>query len=88
MQYRRDYRTEGLDGETLYVEEAEVVLDQDNHGARFPRVMGNASVVQSDIAAFDRKMALYLGFFGAGSIVVNALAILFGLRPLTSVPGR
>ncbi|RIY01302.1 histidine kinase [Aureimonas flava] len=84
MQYRRDYRTEGLDGETLYVEEAEVVLDQENHTARF-RVMGNASVVQSDIAAFDRKMALYLGFFGLGSIVINALAILYGLRPLTSV---
>ncbi len=84
MQYRRDYRTEGLDGETLYVEEAEVVLDQDNHAARF-RVMGNASVVQSDIAAFDRKMALYLGFFGLGSIVINALAILYGLRPLASV---
>ncbi len=84
MQYRRDYRTEGLDGETLYVEEAEVVLDQENHTARF-RVMGNASVVESDIAAFDRKMALYLGFFGLGSIVINALAILYGLRPLTSV---
>ncbi|WP_407061647.1 ATP-binding protein [Aureimonas sp. SK2] len=84
MQYRRDYRTEGLDGETLYVEEAEVVLDQDNHAARF-RVMGNASVVESDIAAFDRKMALYLGFFGLGSILVNALAILVGLRPLTGV---
>ncbi len=84
MQYRRDYRTEGLDGETLYVEEAEVVLDQDNHAARF-RVMGNASVVESDIDAFDRKMALYLGFFGLGSIVVNALAILYGLRPLAGV---
>ncbi|WP_182085611.1 ATP-binding protein [Aureimonas sp. ME7] len=84
IQYRRDYRTMGLDGETLYVEEAEVVLDAENHTARF-RVMGNASVVESDVAAFDRKMALYLGLFGLGSIVINALAILYGLHPLTKV---
>ncbi|MET0257985.1 MAG: histidine kinase, partial [Methylobacterium sp.] len=84
QQYRRDYRMKGLDGEMLYVEEAEVALDSENHAARF-RVMGNASVVDADIAAFNRMLALYLGLFGLGSIVVNALAILFGLHPLVGV---
>ncbi|MBB3949343.1 ATP-binding protein [Aureimonas jatrophae] len=83
-QYRRDYRTTGLNGETLYVEEAEVVLDGDNHAARF-RVMGNASVVDGDVAAFNRRLGLYLGVFGLGSIVINALAILTGLHPLIGV---
>ncbi|MBB3996559.1 ATP-binding protein [Aureimonas pseudogalii] len=84
QQYRRDYRMKGLDGEMLYVEEAEVALDSENHAARF-RVMGNASVVDADIADFNRMLALYLGLFGLGSIVVNALAILFGLHPLVGV---
>ncbi|WP_185985630.1 ATP-binding protein [Aureimonas mangrovi] len=83
-QYRRSYLTDGLDGERVLVEEAEVVLDADNHAARF-RVMGNASVVQADIARFNRTLALYLGLFGLGSILINALAILFGLRPLGTV---
>lgn len=84
IQYRRDYRAEGLDGERVYVEEAEVVLDGDNHAARF-RVMGNASVVDDDVSGFNRRLALYLGLFGLGSIVVNAGAILFGLHPLVAV---
>ncbi|ALN73954.1 hypothetical protein M673_14600 [Aureimonas sp. AU20] len=84
MQYRRDYRVPGLDGETLYVEEAEVVLDSDNHAARF-RVMGNASTLDADIVAFNRQLTLYLGLFGLGSTVINALAILYGLRPLSVV---
>ncbi|WP_244498442.1 ATP-binding protein [Aureimonas ureilytica] len=84
MQYRRDYRVPGLDGETLYVEEAEVVLDGENHAARF-RVMGNASTLDADIAAFNRSLTLYLGLFGLGSTVINALAILYGLRPLSVV---
>ncbi len=83
-QYRRDYRAAGLDRERVYVEEAEVVLDADNHAARF-RVMGNASVVDADVSGFNRRLALYLGLFGLGSIVVNAGAILFGLHPLIAV---
>ncbi len=83
-QYRRSYEAPGLDGETVYVEEAEVVLDADNHAARF-RVMGNADVVRADVARFNRRLSLYLGAFGAGSILINALAILIGLSPLGRV---
>lgn len=84
LQYRRDYRAAGLDGETVYVEEAEVVLDSDNRAARF-RVMGNASLVEADVARFNGRLTVYLGLFGLGSILINALAILYGLRPLRRV---
>ncbi|KQT88245.1 ATP-binding protein [Aurantimonas sp. Leaf443] len=83
LYYRRQYEAAGLNGEDLFVLETEVVLDADNHAARF-RVMGNASVIAGDKAQFDRSLALYLGLVGLGSVVTNALAILFGLKPLTA----
>ncbi|MFD2237057.1 ATP-binding protein [Aureimonas populi] len=84
IQYQRSYAAEGLDGERLHVEEAEIVLDPGDHVARF-RVMGNASLVDADVASFNRRLALYFGLFGLGSIFVNAMAILYGLRPLKRV---
>ena len=83
-QYRRSYLADGLDGEHVRVEEAEIVLDAENHAARF-RVMGNASVVAADVRQFNRWLTLYLGLFGLGSILINALAILYGMRPLARV---
>ncbi|KAB0679937.1 ATP-binding protein [Aureimonas leprariae] len=82
--YRRTYEARGLEGEALTVVETEIVLDGDNRAARF-RVMGNASLLQADIRQFDRTLAIYLAVFGLGSIVINALTILFGLKPLTGV---
>lgn len=83
-QYRRSYRATGLDGETVHVEEMEVALDPSDHAARF-RAMGNASLVETDVSAFNGRLALYLALFGLGSILINALAILYGLRPLSRV---
>ena len=83
-QYRRDYRAQGLGDERVYVEEGEVVLDAENHTARF-RVMANASFLEEDLARFYRRLRLYLGLFGLGSILINALAILIGLHPLIGV---
>ena len=84
LYYRRDYEAEGREGETLKVVETEIVLDQENHIARF-RVMGNASLLNADIAQFDWRLGFYLGGFGLGSILINGGAILFGLRPLAKV---
>lgn len=80
-EYRRSYMENGLDGERLRVVETEVVLDSANHAARF-RVMGNASLVAADVEQFNWALAFYLGLFGLGSALVNALTILLGLRPL------
>ena len=84
LYYRRDYEAPGLDGEELKVVETEIVLDQENHVARF-RVMGNASLLNADTEQFDWRLGLYLGCFGLGSILINAVAILYGLRPLVAV---
>ncbi|WP_152045386.1 ATP-binding protein [Aureimonas psammosilenae] len=82
--YRRTYEARGLEGEALTAVETEILLDQDNRAARF-RVMGNASLLKADIRRFDRTLAGYLAVFGLGSIVINAMTILLGLRPLTNV---
>lgn len=82
--YRRTYEARGLEGEQLTVVETEILLDQDNRAARF-RVMGNASLLSADIRQFDRTLAIYLAIFGLGSIVINAMTILLGLRPLAGV---
>ncbi|MBP0614757.1 histidine kinase [Jiella sp. KSK16Y-1] len=82
--YRRSYEEPGLDGETLEVIETEVVLDSDNHTARF-RVMGSLSAVRDDIAAFDRTLLFYLGTVGLGTVLVNVIVILVALRPLGRV---
>lgn len=83
-QFRRHYETQGLGGETLTVFETEVVLDTDNRIARF-RVMGNRSELDAEISAFRNRIYTYLGIFGLGTIAINAVAILFGLRPLMRV---
>lgn len=79
--FRRSYLADGLDGETVDVFETEVALGTEDQVARF-RVMGNRNEFEAEIADFSRSLYLYLAVFGIGSIFVNALAILVGLRPL------
>ncbi len=79
--FRRNYLADGLDGETVDVFETEVSLGTEDQVARF-RVMGNHNEFEAEIAEFSRSLYLYLGLFGLGSIAVNAMAILAGLRPL------
>lgn len=79
--YERFYVEDDGEGNTVQVAETEVVLDQDGRAARF-RVSGNRAIVESDIQAFANRLYLALGGFGIGSLVVNAFAILIGLKPL------
>ncbi len=81
--FRRHYLAAGLDGETLDVYETEVSLGTEDQVARF-RVMGNHNEFEAEISEFSKSLYLYLGLFGLGSIAVNALAIMAGLRPLKS----
>lgn len=83
-QFQRRYMAEGLNGEALQVFESEFVLGADTRVARF-RVMGNQSEVEAEIGAFERLLYTYLAIFGAGTIAINAIAILLGLRPLRRV---
>lgn len=82
--FQRSYRTQGISGEEIEVLESEFVLGSQNHIARF-RVMGNRSELEWEIGVFESRLALYLSVFGLGMIAINAIAILFGLRPLHTV---
>lgn len=79
--YERFYPAYDAFGNHVLVAETEVVLDSDGRAARF-RVSGNLTVVDSDIQGFTRNLYIALVVFGVLSLVVNGLAILFGLRPL------
>ena len=84
IDFQRRYQAQGLDGEQIRVVESEFVLDAENRVARF-RVMGNLSELEEEIWQFRRQLYIYLALFGLGMIAINALAILFGLRPLDRV---
>ena len=68
-------------GRRVQVAETEVVLDGEGHAARF-RVTGNLAVVEDQIADFSRSLHVALAVFGFGSLLLNGLAILYGLKPL------
>lgn len=75
----RQYGAVDWAGNAVSVVETEVELG--NGAARF-RVTGNRDVVEADIAGFSRRLYLALALFGVGSLIVNAIAILYGLKPL------
>ncbi|MGE6782196.1 ATP-binding protein [Ensifer adhaerens] len=82
--YVRFYTTTDPFGNEVEVSETEVVLDIQGHTARF-RVAGNRDVLEADINRFTRNLTIALSIFGLGGLGVNALTILFGLRPLDEV---
>ncbi|MCY0094454.1 sensor histidine kinase [Hoeflea ulvae] len=79
--YQRSYAARDDQGNRLEVVETEVELDAEGHAARF-RVAGNREVLEDEIAEFSGNLYLVLALFGIGSLLVNAVAILYGLRPL------
>ncbi|MXN51394.1 histidine kinase [Shinella sp. AETb1-6] len=79
--YERFYTTIDSFGNEVEVGETEVVLDDEGRTARF-RVVGNRDVLESDISDFSGSLYLALAGFGVGSLLLNAAAILIGLRPL------
>ncbi|AGA65243.1 Sensor histidine kinase [Liberibacter crescens BT-1] len=79
--YERFYSVKDEFGNMIQVAETEIVLDIDGRAARF-RVSGNLDTVEQDVKAFSQSLYLSLGVFGVGSLLVNAMAILYGLKPL------
>jgi len=82
--YERVYSSTDSNGRTVLVSETEVLLGDQGEVARF-RVTGNQADVDTDVSAFSRQLYLFLAVFGIGSLLVNAIAILFGLRPLDRI---
>ncbi|MGJ7037622.1 signal transduction histidine kinase [Shinella sp. BE166] len=79
--YERFYTTIDSFGNEVEVGETEVVLDGEGRTARF-RVVGNRDVLEADIDDFSGSLYLALAGFGFGSLLLNAAAILIGLKPL------
>lgn len=79
--YERFYPMVDAVGNKLLVAETEVVLDGGDRAARF-RVSGNLDVVEEEIGFFSTRLYAGLALFGFGGLVVNGLAILYGLKPL------
>ncbi len=79
--YQRAYPSSDSFGNAVFVVETEVELDEEGRAARF-RIVGNRDATEADIARFSRQLVISLVLFGIGSLLVNAGAILFGLKPL------
>lgn len=79
--YERFYPMTDPYGNHLRVAETEVVLDANGRAARF-RVSGNLDVVEEDVRFFTTRLYTGLALIGLGGLIVNGLAILYGLKPL------
>lgn len=79
--YERYYEMTDEVGNKIRIAETEVVLDDQGRAARF-RVSGNLQVIEDEIAFFTSRLYGALAVVGIGGLIVNGLAILFGLKPL------
>ena len=98
--FERYYAATDSAGNDIRVAEAEISLQEDAddevsdfsadqsdavyRSVRF-RMIGNHQVVEDDVAIFNRSLYFALALFGAGSLVLNALVVLVGLKPLERV---
>jgi signal transduction histidine kinase len=99
--FERYYATVDSAGNPVRVAEAEISMDVEptdeetdlnsdpaaepvSRIVRF-RMIGNHKVVEQDVATFNRSLYLALLLFAAGSLGLNALVILLGLKPLDHV---
>ncbi|MGV2129944.1 ATP-binding protein [Agrobacterium vitis] len=79
--YERFYGMTDSFGNRLRIAETEVILDESGRAARF-RVSGNLKVVEDEITGFSHRLYAVLAMFGVGGLLVNAVTIIFGLKPL------
>ncbi|PIT69952.1 ATP-binding protein [Bartonella tribocorum] len=77
----RSYRIKGNNGQKLQVIESDVVLDNQNHVARF-RLVGNIDEAHAQVKEFKRTLQIFLWSFGIGSVLINIALIFFSFQPL------
>lgn len=82
-QFRRDFLTDGPGGEEIRVLESEIDLG-DGRIARF-QIAGNQTEFEYSVRDFARRVVLMLLVFGLGVVLINAVILLIGLRPLDHV---
>ena len=79
--YERFYEATDTAGNQIRIVETEIVLDEEGRAARF-RVSGNLEVVEEEISFFTTRLNLALLVVGVGGLMINGLAIIYGLKPL------
>ena len=79
--YERFYEATDTAGNHIRIVETEIVLDDEGRAARF-RVTGNLEVVEEEISFFTTRLNAALLVVGVGGLIINGLAILYGLKPL------
>jgi signal transduction histidine kinase len=96
--FERYYAAKDSAGNDVRVSEAEISMEEDNgddvsdltsnaatdsiyRSVRF-RMIGNHAVVAQDVGQFNRSLFFALALFAAGSLALNAVVVLIGLRPL------
>ncbi|EJF92855.1 hypothetical protein ME9_01496 [Bartonella taylorii 8TBB] len=77
----RSYRIKGNKNQKLQVIESDVVLDNQNHIARF-RLVGNIDGAHAQVWEFERTLQVFLWSFGIGSVLINIAIIFFSFQPL------
>lgn len=80
-QYVRTYRLIDSSDNTILMSETEIELGETGEAVRI-RVGGNHAFVEREIEAFNRSLIIALLIAGLGTLVINMLAILLGLKPL------
>ncbi|KEC55404.1 ATP-binding protein [Bartonella koehlerae] len=77
----RSYRIKGFNNQKLQVIESDVVLDNQDHIARF-RLIGNIDEAHAQVQEFKQILQIFLWSFGIGSVLINIAIILFSFQPL------
>lgn len=84
LKFFRSYRVPGPDGQQLLVVENDIIVDNQNHVARF-RVMGNIDETYAQLQKFKTTLLWYLSLLGMASVLINIVIIVVSLRPLRRI---
>jgi signal transduction histidine kinase len=83
-QYIRIYPMDDSVGNALLISETEVEYGDEGKAARI-RVGGNLNVLEEDVNSFIGRLAISLLVAAIGTLLINMLVILYGLKPLDHV---
>lgn len=80
-QYVRSYRLMDSSNNAILMSETEIELGETGEAVRI-RVGGNRAIVEGEVRAFNRSLMIALLIAGFGTLFINMIAILIGLKPL------
>ena len=83
-QYIRIYPMNDSIGNAMLISETEVEYGDEGQAARI-RVGGNLNVLEEDVNSFIGRLAISLLVAAIGTLLINMIVILYGLKPLDHV---